>query len=242
MRLHWHNFVERFLRGLESPAWQELVGTAVLSGNYEVFSTSCRGCTASGGRTSTSWSSCCRRRSPPHSFVLVGSTTRKVEAGWLSGLSEEERDLVGLGFSERHLAVRLLVDLAAISELTHPEVFASADRLIDERRATRDVARAVLAHPSWVALVAAEPELAAAATAVASDLTARGDFGLLVGAPFVRTLLDRARGTRVHSTGPSSSARSEPSSASGAPRDGGAGPAGSRAEADHHAGPGDRGP
>jgi len=42
--------------------------------------------------------------------------------------------------------VRLLVDLAAASELTHPDTFSGSNRLLDERRGARDVARAVLTN------------------------------------------------------------------------------------------------
>ena len=67
MRLHWRNFIGRFLRGLESSAWQELVGTAVLSrGTTRSFPTCCRDCTGNGGsNTSISWNSSSKPRCPP---------------------------------------------------------------------------------------------------------------------------------------------------------------------------------
>lgn len=174
LRVHWRNFVERYLRGLESPAWQELVGTAVLSGNYEVFSHILQRLHRQTWQNFEFMEFLVRAQAATHGFVWgrhVGGT----EAGWLSSLPAAERALVVEGFSRRHLAVRLLVDVAGCGALTRPGESEDSHRLLDERKQIRDVARAALIDPVWQELVSTEDGLASAATAVAADLTVGGN-------------------------------------------------------------------
>lgn len=190
LRLHWRNFIGRYLRGLESPAWQELVGTAVLSGNYEVFSHVLQRLHRQQWQNFEFMEFLVRAQAAAHGFVW-GRFEGGQEGGWLSSLSPRERDIVVKAFSERHLAVRLLVDLAGCGALTRPGESDDSGRPLKERKWIRDVARAVLVHPAWPKLVGGEGDLPLATAAVAADLTVGEDFCYWQEAPsFGQLLLD----------------------------------------------------
>lgn len=189
MRVHWRNFIDRFLRGLESPVWQELVGTAVLSGNYELFSHILQRLHRQKWQNFEFMEFLLQATVATHGFAWGRSG--ESEEGWLSSLSAPERQVVTSAFSERHLGVRLLVDLASTGELTHSDTFSLSSRLLDERRAARDVARAVFSSVAWGALVKAEPRFVVACQAVASELCAGDDFACWLEPPSFATLVDR---------------------------------------------------
>lgn len=106
------------------------------------------------------------------------------------GLPPRDRDLVLRAFSERHLPVRLVVDLAGCGTLTHPGEFEDSDWLLNERKLMRDTARAVLTHPYWPELLSGEEDFASGATAVAADLASPGDFSYWLEPPSFGQLLD----------------------------------------------------
>lgn len=172
-RVHWRNFIDRFLTGLRSSAWQELVGTAVLSGNYEIFSHVLQRLHRQPWQSFEFMEYLVRAQSETHGFVWGRFDAG--DPGWLTRLSDGDRSLVIAAFAERHLAVRLLVDLAGCGSLTHPDEFDDAAKLIGERKAIRDVARAVLLHPAWSELASQEAQLVGDAAAFADDLSS-GDF------------------------------------------------------------------
>ncbi|MFL5796555.1 MAG: hypothetical protein ACJ77A_01315 [Actinomycetota bacterium] len=174
LRVHWRNFMDRYLTGLRSPAWQELVGTAVLSGNYEIFSHVLQRLHRQPWLNFDFTKFLVHAQAETHGFVwgLSGSAS----AGWLSNLPERDRVLVTSAFIDRHLAVRLLVDLAGCSALTRSDELDPSYDLIQERKGMRDVARAILVHPSWTKLVSSEMNLIRDATAIAGDLAA-GEYG-----------------------------------------------------------------
>jgi hypothetical protein len=176
-------------RGLESPIWQELVGTAVLSGNYELFSHVLQRLHRQRWQNFEFMDFLLQATVATHGFVWGRSG--EAEAGWLSSLSAPERQVVMSAFSERHLGVRLLVDLAAAGELTHPDTFSVSNRLLDERRGARDVARAVFSSVAWSEFVEAKPRFVAACEAVASELCAGDDFACWLEPPSFATLVDR---------------------------------------------------
>lgn len=186
LRLHWRNFVGRYLMGLSSPNWRELVGTAVLSANYEVFSHVLQRLHRQPWQDFDFVEFLLQAQASTHGFAWGSGE----DSGWLAGLNDDHADLVLQTFEERRVAVRLLVDLAAGGSLTSPGDFDAWEALVDERIALRDVARSVLTHPSWARLVDADSRLLPDSTAIAADMVVSGDFSCWMEPPRASDLVE----------------------------------------------------
>lgn len=191
LRGTWRRFIDRFLAGLRSPQWQELAGTAVLSGNYEIFGHLLQRLHRGQWQDRAFAEYLVEAQTSVHAFVWGGGATDRV---WLDLLPENEQKLVLQALAERHLAVRLFVDLAGAGALLVPGNPQEANRLVPHRVALRDLARAVCTHPAWDDLMRRESAFPIGATALATDLTIDADFGYWRNPPGYDDLVNQVEG------------------------------------------------
>jgi hypothetical protein len=172
LRTHWRNFIRRFLRGMASKAWCDLVGPAVIGGNYLIFSHIMQRLHKQPWRDFGFLDFLLGAQARAHGFVWSGGTANEA---WIDQLGETELGYILEAFRNQHLAVRLVVDLAAAGSLTRAEEFDLWEELIEERKAFRDSGRAALSHPAWRRVADAEASFMQDATAIAADLAGAGE-------------------------------------------------------------------
>jgi len=185
MRVHWRNFIKRFLAGMSSKAWRELAGDAVIAGNYLIFSHVMERIHRQKWIDLSFLELLLRCQAATHAFVWGPGGD-----AWLDQLAEEERKLVLGSFADQHVACRLIVDLAAAGNLTREERFGEV--LSAGRIAFRDVGRTVMSHAAWSAL-ADPPNLMTTASALARDLTVGSDYACWLDPPSHEELLEDLR-------------------------------------------------
>ena len=186
MRLHWKNFIKRFLSGMSSPAWRELAGDAVIAGNYLIFSHIMDRLHRQRWVDLPFLDFLLQSKAKTHAFVWGDGSA----PAWIDQLGHEELDLVLDSFAEQHIASRLIMDLAAAGSLTTDERF--GDVLQQARKGSRDVGRAALSHPAWPSLARSANVLSACA-AIARDLTITSDQACWLDPPSEEQLVENLR-------------------------------------------------
>jgi hypothetical protein len=186
LRTHWRNFIQRFLQGMSSQAWRELVGPSVIAGNYLIFSHIMQRLHRQSWTDFSFLDFLLASQANTHGFVwgVEGSSA------WIDELGETERSYILSAFADQHLGVRLVVDLAAAGSLTRPEEFDQWEQLIEERKTFRDAGRAAFSHPAWKALAATEPSLIEDAAAIAADLSGAWELACWTEPPSREQLLE----------------------------------------------------
>ena len=157
----WHNFISRYLKGIQSHRWHEFAGPWVLFGNYDIFSHILQRLYRQRWRDI---GFLLQSQVDAHRFVWGEPPEKDSPAGiggWLRTLTHEEHRRTVDGMVERHLPERLLNDLVVAALLTGPEadVGLPEERRLELRASWRDLERAVLTHPDWTATLPDTPEI-----------------------------------------------------------------------------------
>lgn len=198
LRRLWHNFIERFLRGMSHPQWRELVGPEVVAANYNIFTHILQRLHRVRWRDPEYLVGA---QTQAHGFVW-GRTARPgsadSRAGWLRELKEQERQWVAEGLAMSFFAPRMLVDLAAGEALTGQGDGRSWRH--EARLHLRDVARAVITHPLWPLVVTSEDDPLGVAAEIASALVTTEAASCWLEPPDAGELLTSLKDLACHAT------------------------------------------